>query len=531
MDEFMKKITVIMPRYLKLSKIVRSFDYSRYFIRGSKSSSKQSLSPMSIARMRASEVFEVVPKPVSLTGQWMKEKIVRQIRRSENGRLTWSFWLIVLALIRVTLITWVALLLLILYCSSPKAYSAVLVQVMEFLGSTFIKLGQWASTRRDLFSEDFCDTLAHLQRKSSNHSWMYTEFLMSATFGPQWEKLFRRIDREPIGSGCCAQVHKAWVDQNKLKLYKANDDFHTPVYLHVLEHLRIGFILDFISSGYSRRRVISEKSKDNELMPVVVKVMHPGVENYIVTDLFMIEFLSILTSLLVPSLRWLDLPGCVREFSIMMLNQLDMKIEARNLHRFLSNFSRTHTVIFPTPLKNLTTRKILVESYHEGNHISEYFKLSDHDDLKKQVFNIVIPLVIKMVFKDNFFHCDLHPGNILVQEEDIPRCRKNKTQLYQRIFSFYGNKSPRIVILDCGLVSSLNDRCLQNLRHVFHAIITGKVNLIAVMKEFYTALIDYKVQQDSAFVNVMLTVLLIENLGRNLDPTNDVLQELITFLH
>ncbi|XP_015112047.1 uncharacterized aarF domain-containing protein kinase 2-like [Diachasma alloeum] len=430
---------------------------------------------------------------------------------------------------------------------------------MEFLGSTFIKLGQWASTRRDLFSEDLCDTLAHLQRQSSEHSWMYTEFLMSATFGPEWEKLFRRFDRKPIGSGCCAQVHKAWIKRKKLQLYQATDNSHPPFYLH--------------GSRFPTKKVIPviENSEDDELVPVVVKVVHPCVENYVETDLFMIELLSVLTSFLVPSLRWLDLPGCAKEFSTMMLNQLDMKMEAHNLQRFSSNFSKNHSVIFPTPLRNLTTRRILVESYHEGKHISEYLNLSDHNDLKKQLVKIAIPLVMKMVFEDNFFHCDLHPGNILVQEEDVLR-RINKTQLYQRIFSFRSRKAPRLVILDCGLVSSLSNRCLQNLRDVFHSIVTGdgalageylmrhsshmtpdpsgfktaiesivnrhmtnkfslqNVNLTAVMREFYSALIHYKVQQDSAFINVVLSVLLIEGLGRNLDATSDILQELIPFL-
>lgn len=78
---------------------------------------------------------------------------------------------------------------------------------MEFLGPIFIKFGQWASTRKDLFPQDICHTLSELQRTVSSHSWIYTKQLLKATYGPNWRKIFVKFeDQVPLGSGCCAQV-------------------------------------------------------------------------------------------------------------------------------------------------------------------------------------------------------------------------------------------------------------------------------------------------------------------------------------
>ena len=79
---------------------------------------------------------------------------------------------------------------------------------LQKAGPAFVKLGQWASTRRDLFSADICETLSGLQRDCYTHSWNNTRKIMEENFGPNWEELFTDINTTPIGSGCVAQVYK-----------------------------------------------------------------------------------------------------------------------------------------------------------------------------------------------------------------------------------------------------------------------------------------------------------------------------------
>lgn len=97
-----------------------------------------------------------------------------------------------------------------MYCGiqARHFYLRCLLVAVEYSGPTLMKLAQWASTRRDLFSPDFCDTFSQLQRKVKAHSWYFTKHRLKRAFGKNWRKILVKFDnnREPIGSGCIAQV-------------------------------------------------------------------------------------------------------------------------------------------------------------------------------------------------------------------------------------------------------------------------------------------------------------------------------------
>lgn len=83
---------------------------------------------------------------------------------------------------------------------------------------------------------------------------------------------------------------------------------------------------------------------------------------------------------------------------------------------------------------------------------------------------------ISQVFKDNLIHCDLHPGNILVEKAAVSR-KAGLFNTFRRVITpDYVADDTRLIILDCGLVASLNDRCRQNLRNVFHSVLMGNVS-------------------------------------------------------
>lgn len=92
----------------------------------------------------------------------------------------------------------------------------------EFNGPAFIKLGQWASTRRDLFSKEFCDVFSHLHHHAQPHAWRYTEQILSSAYGQYWHKVLKiDKDQKPVGSGCVAQVMVdilvyKWLTQNSI---------------------------------------------------------------------------------------------------------------------------------------------------------------------------------------------------------------------------------------------------------------------------------------------------------------------------
>lgn len=85
----------------------------------------------------------------------------------------------------------------------------LLLKATETSGPTYIKLGQWASTRRDLFSEAFCAQFSKLHVRVTPHPWTHTEHFLRQAFGEDWGKVLCFEKKEPVGSGCVAQVYKA----------------------------------------------------------------------------------------------------------------------------------------------------------------------------------------------------------------------------------------------------------------------------------------------------------------------------------
>ncbi|XP_077280544.1 putative aarF domain-containing protein kinase 2 [Temnothorax americanus] len=338
----------------------------------------------------------------------------------------------------------------------PKLHSSTGI---EFLGPIFVKFGQWVSTRRDIFPRDICDTLSQLQRNATPHSWLDTERLLEETYGPSWRDLFVRFDDEgPIGSGCCAQVYKAWIDLSATR--------------------------DSRTSRFVENRALDESDefapaspRARKLQTVAVKVLHPGIKGQLKKDIAIMRGLSKCATHFIPKLRWLSLTDCIDEFARIMEDQIDMRLEASNLARFSANFSKRDDIVFPHPYTHLTHCGILVESFHEGSPISDYL---EHDDagLQRRLARIGIATVLKMIFKDNFIHCDLHPGNILVEKAVVPKASLFNT--FRRVITpDYVAHDPRLIILDCGLVVSLNDRCRQNLRDVFYSVLMGNGEMAA----------------------------------------------------
>ncbi|XP_043527263.1 uncharacterized aarF domain-containing protein kinase 2-like [Frieseomelitta varia] len=447
-------------------------------------------------------------------------------------------------------------------------FPKILRRGIEFLGPIFIKFGQWASTRKDLFPKDVCRTLSQLQQSASAHSWIYTKQLLKAIYGSNWRDIFVKFEHEmPIGSGCCGQVYKAWVDLNARVNVTRKPQI--PVFIQIVEYLKFGSLINLIEKMLNNDVDELDANGDayinRKLQPVAVKILHPGIKGQLRRDLFIMRWICKCATYIVPQLQWLSLTDCIDEFSQIMEDQVDMNLEAQNLLQFSKNFSKKKDVIFPRPYTEFTQCEVLVESFHEGSPISDY--LDGHDTkLQGKLAKIGIKTILKMVFKDNFIHCDLHPGNILVQTNCEPT---GKISTWFRKFISFLPTYPRIVILDCGLVVSLNDRCRRNLKDVFRSVLMGNGELAAehilkhsscvssdpegfksamkdivnshlqsrinvsvstVVTELFSAMVRHRVKQDGTFSSVILSMVVIEGLGRSLDPNIDIFTEVVPFI-
>ncbi|XP_023210238.1 uncharacterized aarF domain-containing protein kinase 2-like, partial [Centruroides sculpturatus] len=231
---------------------------------------------------------------------------------------------------------------------------SIVLNSLNLSGPVFIKLGQWASTRRDLFSSEICDKLSVLQRHTNSHPWCFTARQLKESFGDGWNDIFSFESKVPVGSGCVAQVYKAEMKCNNI-----------PV--NILEKIEIPNSKDSIFSSlkayFHKENKEETFIKDEKVVPVAIKVLHPNIHKRFHEDLLLFKSLAQLVEFVLPFLKWLDLNGCVKEFSHFMINQMDLEQEGRMLDKFSKNFQGISSVKFPQPVWPYVKREVLVETW------------------------------------------------------------------------------------------------------------------------------------------------------------------------
>ncbi|KAJ8245643.1 hypothetical protein GJAV_G00272930 [Gymnothorax javanicus] len=473
-----------------------------------------------------------------------------------------------------------------------------LLWVTETSGPTFIKLGQWASTRRDIFSPEFCDRFSRLHVRVRPHPWAHTKRCLRRAFGDVWRTLFQFESKEPVGSGCIAQVYRA---QARV------DCIEDPVFQQLVGQLEkddlleaweipgLGGVLgslwrgkgeeddvEVLSEGGRDARVASSDAagepaqtadashKQEHLMSVAIKVLHPGVIRQVQIDLLLMKTGSWMLHCL-PGLKWLSLPEIVEEFEKLMFRQIDLRYEAENIERFRENFRDVDFVTFPTPLRPFVTRNVLVETFEESEPISNFLSPAVPEAVKKKIARMGVDTLLKMIFVDNFVHGDLHPGNILVQggRGEPLMGTATLTDLWDTVVVSMRPAPPplRLVLLDAGIAAHLGEGDLRNFRAVFTAVVLregekvaelilhharaseckdvprfkremaelvnetlrdrltlGKVQVADLLSRVFRLLITHKVKLESNFASIVFAIMVLEGLGRSLDPNLDILE-------
>lgn len=233
---------------------------------------------------------------------------------------------------------------------------------IEQAGPTFIKLVQWATTRQDMFSPEFCNHFGKLRDQTKGHSWRETHTILQRELGPNYEAEVVKIVKKdkPIGSGCIAQVYEGTLQKQ-----------------------------------------MDEHAKGTK---VAVKVQHPRIMEKVCADFYILgKLASFLESIPYFSLEYLSLRDTVDQFCSTMLPQLDLTLEAENLRRFTKDFVADSQVHFPQPI--VTSSQVLVETYCEGKPILHFSKSSLA--VRKALATLGLQTTLKMIFLHDFVHGDL----------------------------------------------------------------------------------------------------------------------------
>ncbi|CAF0814694.1 unnamed protein product [Adineta steineri] len=376
----------------------------------------------------------------------------------------------------------------------------------EFCGPCFIKLGQWMATRPDLFSTQFCSIFNELHSNAPVHSESQTRKLLHDN-NIHIKSTSTDFLSKPLASGAIAQVYRCKVGN----------------------------------------------------LDLIMKVRHPNVQNKIYYDLKILNiFTRVLTKFSRDQFKWLNLEDNIHSFTKNMLLQTNLVIETKNLQIFERNFEKYKSNIrFPHVDPSLpSTKDILFQTYENGQILNDFMDTCKDPKIRKKLAYLGVNAYLKMLFVDNFIHADLHPGNILVHlNEKSPH-------------------EPIIIFLDVGLTSSLSRSDKKNFYDLFRAIANydsteaatliierapnakeiDEQSKIGFRKEMAVLIEDvirtplkqvevglvlrnvldlgkkYHIKLESNFTTLALGTIIIEGIGRQLDPDLDFVSAARPFL-
>lgn len=265
---------------------------------------------------------------------------------------------------------------------------------LESLGPIFVKFGQMLSTRRDLIPLDLADELAKLQDRVPAFPYADVEIILNQVYGKPVLEVFESFDIEPIASASVAQVHFAQLPDGK---------------------------------------------------QVAVKILRPGIDQVIEKDLKLLDGAAWLLQAVSADGKRLRPREVVAEFARHIHSELDLMLEAANCSLLGRNFADKRLLIVPEVYWDWCHEQVMVMERMTSTPVSQV------DHLRKIGVDIPklsrdgVEIFFTQVFRDGFFHADMHPGNVQVADDG------------------------RYVALDFGIMGTLNDEDKQYLARNFLA--------------------------------------------------------------
>lgn len=365
---------------------------------------------------------------------------------------------------------------------------------LEELGPIFVKFGQILSTRRDLLPVDIADELSLLQDQVAPFPGEQARAIIEKAYGKPVDEVFAEFSVEPLASASIAQVHAA-----RLK----------------------------------------------EGQSVVVKVLRPGVRQQIERDLRLLYTIGQLADrYLQESERYRPLEF-VEEIERTILAELDLKREGANASLLRRNFEHSDMVHIPRVYWDYTNRDALVLERVSGIPIDDVNALHEAGVNMQRLAERGVELFYTQVFRDNFFHADMHPGNIFVDVADPEEPRYvaldfgivgtlsplDQRYVAENFLAFFNREYRRVAELhiDAGWVPADTriDQLEAEVRTVCEPMFSKKLGEISfgeLLGEVFNAARKFDLRLQPQLILLQKTLLNIEGLGRQVHPELDIWQ-------
>lgn len=366
---------------------------------------------------------------------------------------------------------------------------------LEELGPTFIKLGQILSTRADLLPPAYQVELAKLQDSAAPLDPRIVVSIVEQELGRPIDLAFRRFDRVPLAAASIGQVHAAELDDGT---------------------------------------------------PVVVKVRRPGVVEQIEQDLQILLNLATTASRRWPVAEEYAVVGLVQEFSQTLRGETDYVREGRNAERFAENFAGDESVHFPLVHWAYTTERLLTLERISGIKIDDLAALDAAGVDRHRVALNGARMVLKMVFRDRFFHADPHPGNFFIEDEERigvvdfgmvgtvgPRIQE---QLVWALLAYTSEDPERQVdtLYEMGVAGRHVERAalrrdVEQLRARYYGRPVGEIRIRPVINDVLGVVRRHHLHLPTGYALLLKTVLMHESLVAQLDPSFEFTSVLVPY--
>jgi len=365
-------------------------------------------------------------------------------------------------------------------------------EALQALGPIFVKFGQMLSTRRDLLPPDISDELAKLQDRVPPFPAEQVLATLARAYGKPVDQVFKSFDLTPVASASVAQVHFAELPDGT---------------------------------------------------PVAVKVLRPDIDKVIEHDLALMQTAAGLVERLWSDGKRLRPRAVVGEFEKTIRDELDLTREAANCSQLRRNFKHSPLLMVPEVEWDWTTVEVLVMERMAGIPIGRIEELQRAGIDLPRLSRAGVEIFFTQVFRDGFFHADMHPGNIFVATDASNHGKyialdfgimgtlseTDKSYLAQNFLAFFRRDYHRVATahIESGWVppDTRVDELEAEIRVVCEPIFDRplrEISLGKVLVSLFRASRRFNVQIQPQLTLLQKTLLNVEGLGRQLDPNLDL---------
>lgn len=365
-----------------------------------------------------------------------------------------------------------------------KTYAERIRIFIEEMGTTFIKLGQIASTRADLLPPDLINELEKLQSHVSPFPASDARALIEESLEADIDDIFMIFDDVPVGSASIGQVHRAM--------------------LHTGED-------------------------------VAVKVQRPNIEKTVRTDLEILRHLALLAEANLEWARNYQVTDMIDEFSDALINELDYTIEARNVERIGKTHRNDKKIKIPEIYWDYSSKNVMVMDFIKGTPVNQLKKLDELGINRSMVADTLARSIFKQIFEEGYFHGDPHPGNVNVLDDGtvvfldfgmVGRLTSDlKNNFGSLLISLMKHDSDGVVksIVKMGVVPadvSIRDlnREAEIMRDKYYDVPLAKLNFSDAVNDLFGISNKYKIKLPQDFTILAKTLLTLESVVSQLDP-------------